>query len=481
MPSKDHNDQESAVIQAAQDSSVENPDTSELAEQNLPDSPRTDGGWEVVEASNRASNCESIPRSLHIDDASARTPDVYDLPAEDCHVCHLHVNPVPQGTSDVSFDLTERAGPASTAAFTALFGQAQQQYQEQLRKAQETLLHQVDSAQDVERQAAADPLKETEAEPPADATKEQALPANAEALVAAEGEGVILEDLPTSTHVPVQADAVDDVEPGSGSASATTSPGPASQPMPGFLVHDPTGELSFMSDGSIIDMQDVVAMDDEVTTAKGKSGDAVSPAVLEELVSEPASPLSQLSQQASEILGVARQLSEDMSEGPHEVTAEAAHAHTAAMEEVEQDDRATPFQRYTDTSGFAAVLHQRLGHLLSTVQAWTASVCGCLPSSAQMYAGTLGVLGCKSPLRHLDGLHWALAGALGLVSAALGLYVMKGHRLQKQVNSNSTELSRLLLKVISLQQSLQSPGRVPIIRHTSSMSTITPFPLIHLL
>ena len=53
----------------------------------------------------------------------------------------------------------------------------------------------------------------------------------------------------------------------------------------------------------------------------------------------------------------------------------------------------------------------------------------------------------KSSLHRLDGLHWALAGALGLVSAALGLYIMKGHTLQMQVNSSSTELSRLLLKV----------------------------------
>lgn len=83
------------------------------------------------------------------------------------------------------------------------------------------------------------------------------------------------------------------------------------------------------------------------------------------------------------------------------------------------------------------------------LQAWTVSVYGCLPSSAQVYAGTVGMFGCKSPLRRLDGLHCALAGALGLVSAALGFYVMKGHRLQKQVNSNSTELSRLLLKVSS--------------------------------
>lgn len=82
-------------------------------------------------------------RSFHIDDASVRSPDVYDLPAEECHACHLHVKLVPQGSSDVSFCLTETAGPPTSA----LFGQAQQQYQEQLRKAQETLLHRVDSAQ----------------------------------------------------------------------------------------------------------------------------------------------------------------------------------------------------------------------------------------------------------------------------------------------------------------------------------------------
>lgn len=72
---------------------------------------------------------------------------MYDLPAEECHVRHLHVKLVPQGSSDVSFCLTETAGPPTSAASSALFGQAQQQYQEQLRKAQETLLHRVDSAQ----------------------------------------------------------------------------------------------------------------------------------------------------------------------------------------------------------------------------------------------------------------------------------------------------------------------------------------------
>lgn len=186
------------------------------------------------------------------------------------------------------------------------------------------------------QKAAADPLKEAEAEPPADAIEEQASSVNAEALKAAEGEDVSLQDLPTSTHMPVQADAIDDVEPGSGGANTITSPCPASQLVSGFPVHEPTGELSFMSDGSIINMPDVAAWDDEVTTAQSASDDAVSPAVLEEVVSEPASPLSQLSQQASEILGVVRQLSEDVAEGPQEVTDEAAHAHDAALEDVEQ-------------------------------------------------------------------------------------------------------------------------------------------------
>ncbi len=81
------------------------------------------------------------------------------------------------------------------------------------------------------------------------------------------------------------------------------------------------------------------------------------------------------------------------------------------------------------------------------MQAWTASAYGCLPSPALLYGGPMAMFASKSSLHRLDGLHWALAGALGLVSAALGLYIMKGHRLHKQVNSSNTELSRLLLKV----------------------------------
>ncbi len=89
------------------------------------------------------------------------------------------------------------------------------------------------------------------------------------------------------------------------------------------------------------------------------------------------------------------------------------------------------------------------------MQAWTASAYGCLPSSASVYAGTFGMFGPKSPLRRLDGLHWMLASGLALVSAALGVYIMKGQHLKKQVNNSNTELSRLLLKV-STHTSAQS-------------------------
>lgn len=36
------------------------------------------------------------------------------------------------------------------------------------------------------------------------------------------------------------------------------------------------------------------------------------------------------------------------------------------------------------------------------------------------------------------------------------------------------------LQIVNMQHSMQSPGRVPIIRHTCSMSAVTPFPLMHL-
>lgn len=84
---------------------------------------------------------------------------------------------------------------------------------------------------------------------------------------------------------------------------------------------------------------------------------------------------------------------------------------------------------------------------LGLLQAWSTSASNCLPSSASVYANTLGMRGSKPPLRQLDGLHWTLASGLALVSAALGLYIARSHNLKKQINNSNTELSRLLLKV----------------------------------
>ena len=91
---------------------------------------------------------KSFCRSVHMEDASRTGTDAQDSQKGDHQVAHLHVHLVPQGSSDVTFHLTtqdkaESAPPASSV----LSESAQQQYQEQLRKAQDTLLLQTDFAQ----------------------------------------------------------------------------------------------------------------------------------------------------------------------------------------------------------------------------------------------------------------------------------------------------------------------------------------------
>ena len=75
-------------------------------------------------------------------DASVNTlgsPQVPDA------IPHLHVNLTPQGSSDISLELTTRHPAAfSLPGAALLFSHAQWQYQDQLRKAQETLLPQAD-------------------------------------------------------------------------------------------------------------------------------------------------------------------------------------------------------------------------------------------------------------------------------------------------------------------------------------------------
>jgi len=89
---------------------------------------------------------KSVCRSVHMEDASRACPDAQDSQHGDHHVPHLRVHLVPQGSSDVSFHLTTQ-DKAAPSACSVLSGSAQQQYQEQLRKAQDTLLVQTDFAQ----------------------------------------------------------------------------------------------------------------------------------------------------------------------------------------------------------------------------------------------------------------------------------------------------------------------------------------------
>lgn len=483
------NDQGPAVIQAAQDSFVDGQEISKDV-QDPPESPRSDNEWEVVEATVGASDCGSSAKSVHVD-ASQTGPDAQDRPKGGHHGAYLHVHLVPQGSSDVSFQLStqDRAATASSAS-SALYDSTQEQYQKQLRKAQDTLLLQTEFAQARAQKAVAEPISR-------EIDSAQQVPtyrthlAVDQGLPSAEGEDTISEDLPTSTHASMQAGTAINIKPASESTEADTdsadggSPPHSCQPVLTLPRYDGIGEPSFMSDGSFINMKDALAVGEEVDAAQGASIEDAMQVVPAERVSEPASPPSEWSQQTDQILDVARQLSEDIAEGKGEVFQKAAVADSAAVEKSAQDEvaaaEAKPFQKYTNASGFAASVHSRLGQLLSAIQAWTASAYGCLPSPASLYGSPMAMFVSKSSLHGLDGLHWTLAGALGLVSAALGLYIMKGHSLQKQVNSSNTELSRLLLKVINLQQSLQSPGRVPIVCHTSSVAAITSFPRIHML
>lgn len=464
-----------AVFQAAEDNSV-NDDTNRACEQDTPDSPTFDSEWEVILGRSVPSDCGSSAKSLQMYDASASTSDAK---AGQETLPDLQVTILPQGSSDVTLFLTAHESSSSTPA---LSGSLQEQYQEQLRKAQETLLPQIDDSQ----LAHAAIARHVDSAAPefVQGVKGQEKHLGSEYLIETPvlGDNVD-DDLPMSTHMSMQADALTDPEPATSAgatidnADASMSPSRSFQPALDFPLYDSTGELSFMSDGSFVNVENTMPEDKEIGAVHDKAEESLAQAS-----PEAALPMNELSQQANTILNVVRQLSEDVGHQHEQVNGETPDLGGVAAEEDETTaPEAAPFQKYTYSSGVAAALQQCLGQLLSTIQAWSTSASDCLPSSASVYANTLGMRGSKPPLRQLDGLHWTLASGLALVSAALGLYIARSHNLKKQINNSNTELSRLLLKVINLQQSLQSPGRVPIIRHTSFMSTTTPFPLIHLL
>ncbi len=164
-------------------------------------------------------------------------------------------------------------------------------------------------------------------DPAGSAQDEQTESADEEAAAAvAELDEPVNEDLPTSTHMSMQADTLTDTEPASDGADASTdvteavtSPSQASQPSVDFPVYDSTGELSFMSDGSFINAEDAMPTDKDLSPGQDESalGDLAeddSEEIVTQGVPRAAVPVIELSQQANEILDVARQLSEDISE-----------------------------------------------------------------------------------------------------------------------------------------------------------------------
>ena len=75
-----------------------------------------------------------------MDDSSSNSPDVEDM---DTELPTLHLRLTPQGSTNVTVHLTahQQAGPMPQTP-SGLSDSARQQYQEQLRKAQETMLPQ---------------------------------------------------------------------------------------------------------------------------------------------------------------------------------------------------------------------------------------------------------------------------------------------------------------------------------------------------
>lgn len=193
------------------------------------------------------------------------------------------------------------------------------------------------------QKAAAEPISR-ELDSPQPVPTDQTHLAAEEGLQSAEGEDAINEDLPTSTHASMEAGTTFDIKPtsesteaGTDSADGDTSPH-SCQPVLAFPfpMYDSTGQLSFMSDGSFIDVKGALAIGDEVDAAQGASSEIAMQIAPAERVSEPASPLSEWSQQTDQILNVARQLSEDIAEGQGEVFEKAAVADSAAVEKTVQ-------------------------------------------------------------------------------------------------------------------------------------------------
>ena len=119
--------------------------------------------------------------------------------------------------------------------------------------------------------------------------------------------------LPMSTHMSMQADALTDTEPATSAgatidnADASMSPSRSFQPALDFPLYDSTGELSFMSDGSFVNVENTMPEDKEIGAVHDKAEE-----ILAQASPEAALPMNELSQQANAIMNVVRQLAEDV-------------------------------------------------------------------------------------------------------------------------------------------------------------------------
>ncbi|KAL3132276.1 hypothetical protein ABBQ32_008861 [Trebouxia sp. C0010 RCD-2024] len=453
-----HDVQDLARTEAAQETYSYREGRDSFEEGDLPNSPQTsDCDWELLPDAAVPSSCGSSAKSVHDECALVSIP----YPENTANVTpHLHIQLMPQGSSDVSLRLTVQDPAASHSSDTSLLSEhAQSQYQEQLLKAQQTLLPQARQASAIEKSSI----------PEAQHQQQDILYDEHEV-----GSMAALEEddtLPTSTQMSMQEHMADTVS-AADSLSAPSMQGPHLLP-----ESNSVGHLSVMSDGSFIhvggpasagDAECQEGLEARTLLDDTMAVDLTGPAVVEDVAQE-ANTVDRLSEGTSE--HVAEFLSE--------------HAEAVGESDKEQGDaEVDAAHRHVTWRRLMAAIQQRWIQLLSTLQVWTSSAYDLLPSSASVYASTASLLGSKSPLRRFDRVHWSLMSGLVVVSA---VYLVREHghsirerRLRKELINSQAEISKLVMKVINMQHSMQSTGRVPIIRHTCSMSAVAPFPLMHL-
>lgn len=485
---------------------------------DVPDSPRSTGDWELLNAA-ASSGHGSSSRLTHTEEDKDLTASAAELP-------QLHITLTPQGSSAI----TMRLEPVSNAASpTKSAGPVEEHLQQQLRKAKETLLpvfsmHQPSALQEPVQQsveAAAEALPtsihlsmqadtsdsnvdsphaneafhstgvadltepasatETDLREHASATETDAATTASEVETAetaseadARQQTSVIPKHASGDQEPLHSQHHEGVQHESASLASTE---PAEEEEHGQDY--PAGQEPMMLDGSFVNVSADLADGDAADTPDMHTdmhAGAVAAAGTDAAASEgdgdaASTDLLELSDETMEVLGLLESVPDQADAGDE--TLPEVHGVEELVATSEDNEEQTHHCSWISSAG--ASMRRRLHQVLSTLQAWSTSAYNCLPA----FASSTSKLHGKAA--GWDWLHFLLTGSLTVVSAALGYYMVRERAVAKKLAGSNAELSKLLFKVISLQQSMQYTGRVPIIRHTSSVSALSTFPLTHLM